>query len=281
MYKPKSLTSVSGGRTSSYLALHYPTDYNIFSLVRIEDKACAPKDKKLIQYVEDKIKMPFIATAESDLTLYVLQQLEQDLGKEIIWVTGKTFEQLIFERRGKPNLPNRRMRFCTTEMKLEPIFWWVYLNLFDSEDDFVEMNIGYRADEPSRSADDFFEFSYMCNNFGERHNNFKTLEWRSCKFPLQKNSIFNIQIKSYFAKLLKYKFPKESNCTGCFNKDEITLHNQFIEEPLKMNWFNNMEKKTDLRFNFYSTLEEIKNKDYGGVSLDMFSDSFTTCNCHD
>ncbi len=129
----KTITSVSGGRTSSYMALHYPTDYNIFSLVRIEDERCKPKDKKLIQYVEDKIQKPFIATAESDLTLYVLIQLEQDLGKPIVWVSGDTFEETLYKNpQHKNSLPNRRMRYCTSDMKMHPIFWWCYLNMFDS-----------------------------------------------------------------------------------------------------------------------------------------------------
>lgn len=107
-----SVTSVSGGRTSGYMALHYPTDYNIFSLCRIEDVQCRPWDKKLIQYVEDKIQMPFIATIESDLTLYVLIQLEQDLGKDIVWVTGPTYEQVIRNSNTAGDyLPNRKKGF--------------------------------------------------------------------------------------------------------------------------------------------------------------------------
>ena len=90
----KTINSLSGGKTSSYMALHYPADYNIFSLVRIEDINCKPKDKSLIKYVSDKIGMEFIATAESDKTLYVMRDLEQLIGKEIIWVTGQTFDEL-------------------------------------------------------------------------------------------------------------------------------------------------------------------------------------------
>jgi diphthamide synthase (EF-2-diphthine--ammonia ligase) len=34
----KTVNSLSGGKTSSYLAVHYPADYNVFSLVRTDDK---------------------------------------------------------------------------------------------------------------------------------------------------------------------------------------------------------------------------------------------------
>ena len=79
----KTVNSVSGGKTSSYLAKHYPADYNLFSLVRIEDVRCTPKDKKIVQLVSDKIGMEFIATAKSDKTLKVVLDLEQVIGTEI------------------------------------------------------------------------------------------------------------------------------------------------------------------------------------------------------
>lgn len=64
-----SVTSLSGGKTSSYMALHYPTDYNVFALVTIEAPSCSPKDKELVKWVSDKIGKDFIATAEDDKTL--------------------------------------------------------------------------------------------------------------------------------------------------------------------------------------------------------------------
>lgn len=38
-----TINSLSGGKTSSYMAAHYPADYNIFALVRIEAQYCVPK----------------------------------------------------------------------------------------------------------------------------------------------------------------------------------------------------------------------------------------------
>lgn len=272
------ITSVSGGRTSSYLALNFPTTHNIFSLVRIEDKKCAPKDKKLIQYVEDKIQIPFIATAESDKTLYVLQQLEQDLGKAIIWVTGDTFEQVIKKKSNA--LPNRRMRFCTTEMKMVPIFWWCYLNLFQSLDDEVTMSIGYRFDEPKRKTDNMFRFPISCNNFGEKQQNWEEIEWRRCITPLRSNKITNAIVKDFFINKPKYEFPIESNCVGCMNKTEIQLQKQFIYETEKMNWFKDQEIKTGNTFNMNISLAEIEVKDYTYGQTSMMEELFT-CNCTD
>ena len=61
-----SVNSLFGGKTSSYMAAHYPADYNVFALVTIEDIAASPKDKFLIKKVSDKIGKEFIATAEID-----------------------------------------------------------------------------------------------------------------------------------------------------------------------------------------------------------------------
>ncbi len=99
----KTITSISGGKTSAFMSIHHKTDENIFALVRIEDRRCTPKDAALVQKVSDKIGMEFIATAESDTTLTLMFDLEQLLGKEIIWVTGDTFEQVCLKRKALPN----------------------------------------------------------------------------------------------------------------------------------------------------------------------------------
>ena len=118
----KTINSLSGGKTSSYMAVHYPADYNIFSLVTIEDINCQPKDRSLVQKVSDKLNKEFIATAEDDKTLKVIFDLEQMIGSEIVWVSGKTFEKVNKYATGGKGLPNMMWRFCTTELKMRPIF---------------------------------------------------------------------------------------------------------------------------------------------------------------
>ena len=43
----KTVNSLSGGKTSTYIAIHYPADYNVFSLVRTNDTLCQYPDKKV------------------------------------------------------------------------------------------------------------------------------------------------------------------------------------------------------------------------------------------
>ena len=45
----KTVNSISGGKTSAYIAANYPADYNVFSLVRTKDKSCLFPDKKIRQ----------------------------------------------------------------------------------------------------------------------------------------------------------------------------------------------------------------------------------------
>ena len=142
----KTLNSLSGGKTSSYIAANYPADYDVFSLVRIEDTNCKFPDEKIRKEVEDRIQAPFIGTAEDDTIIYTMLDLEQFIGRPITWVTGRTFDE-ITTRKDKVYLPNKVQRFCTVEMKIEPMFYWWAENIGEP----VETRIGFRANEMRRA----------------------------------------------------------------------------------------------------------------------------------
>ena len=86
----KTVNSLSGGKTSSYIAVNYPADYNVFSLVRTNDKECLYPDSKIRQIVSDKIQMDFIGTLEQDSIIKAMLSLEQKIGSEITWVKDST-----------------------------------------------------------------------------------------------------------------------------------------------------------------------------------------------
>ena len=98
------MNSLSGGKTSSYVAVKYPADYNVFALVTTRDNDCKFPDKKLRQKVSDKIGKEFIGTLEEDMIVYTMFDLEQYIGKEISWVAGESFDDLIINR--NQYLPN-------------------------------------------------------------------------------------------------------------------------------------------------------------------------------
>ena len=257
----KKVNSLSGGGTSSYMAANYPADYEVFSLVCIDDFDCHPKDKSLVQYVNAKLEKfvhqygEFIATAEDDKTLEVMMDLEQYLGREIIWVRGKSYDDVI-DLGTQNRLPSWARRYCTTQMKLQPIFdWW-----FNSIGEKCDMRIGFRFDEFERvenfwnnSDPTNFKIPVSCSTRGQRLQRHETFNWRQCKFPLVKDGITKDDVKDYwkgktiggnlFEPLKEIKFPIVSNCVGCFHKDVSTLIQMAALHPDKMKWFANQEDK--------------------------------------
>ena len=256
-----TITSVSGGKTSSYMALHYPTDYNIFACVLTTDTNTIPKDKYLRNYCQNKIP-GFVGSRELDQTLLNLVKLEQDLGKEIIWVVANksntlsgeilteddllTYDDLI---NIKNFLPNKRLRICTEYLKIYPIFWYCYLNLLTSTEDLILMNIGYRYDEPKRVNKNpvlscgSIKVPVSCNiNSKNKRNkqNLKNISWRIFDYPLYTNQVTKEVVESYW-KNKNRKFPKVSNCDFCFfhKLDELDYqHKQYRD---RYNWWIEQE----------------------------------------
>lgn len=248
------VNSVSGGKTSSYIAANYKADYNVFSVVCIDDYRCAPKDKKLVQYINDKLGSwyienfgEFIATAEDDKTLYVMRDLEQYIGSEITWVRGVSYDQLLTNKTlvsGNPSLlPTWKRRYCTTEMKILPIFEWWMQNVGVK----VKMNIGFRFDEYDRmerffngSNPTIFRYPVSCSTKGQRRQKWHDFNWRSCHFPLIKDVIDKDIVNDYWMRK-GLDFPVISNCVGCFHKKGDTLAIMCNTHPEKMRWFANCE----------------------------------------
>lgn len=253
----KTINSLSGGKSSSYLAYHYPADYNIFALVRIDAKYCKPKDESIVKYVSDKIGMDFIATAESDTTLYVMRDLEQLIGKEIIWVTGDSFDELCRKRKALPNL---MQRFCTTEMKMMPIADWWYKNIAEK----IKMRIGFRYDEMERADRFRTDIKIKVGKHDNGNNKWKEFNWRIGEFPMIENKVGAFTVGKW-AKTTNLVFPPDSNCVGCFWKPLQQLRKNWENEPLKMRWFSELEmsnvgnRKKPMKFKKEASYENIKN----------------------
>jgi hypothetical protein len=259
----KTINSLSGGKTSSYLALHYPADYEIFALVQIEDINCKPKDLSLVKYASEKLSKDFIATAESDLTLYAMRDLEQLIGKEIIWVAGKTFDALNKKQKA---IPNQQWRFCTTEMKMRPIFDWWYKNIGEK----VKMGVGFRYDEKERAERFSTSFKGIVGQKNNR-NQWQEIEWREGYFPLIENKITHYPIYQW-AQKSGIMFPSDSNCVGCFWKPVQQLRKNWDNEPLKMQWFADQEKKATWKKEM--SYEQIKTI---GLQQDFFFGTGSGC----
>jgi hypothetical protein len=236
-----TINSVSGGKTSSYLAKHYPADYNLFSLVRINGKQTIT-DKKVIQYIEDKIGMDFIATAEDDKIIKTMIDLEQYIGREIIWVSGETFDEHIIKNNG--NVPNLMRRTCTIELKIKPMFnWWL-----ENINEVVEMRIGFRANEIKRklstdqklNKDGFLEMNHSFSKTISGRNKWTNVAWQKPRYPLIEDNLYKDQIQSYW-KDKPVVFAPINNCVGCFHQNKLLLRKRFDWHPEKMEWFTSKE----------------------------------------
>jgi len=275
----KTVNSLSGGKTSSYIAVNYPADYNIFALVRTDDKKCMFPDAKVRQIVSDRIGKEFIGTLEMDEIIYTMLDLEQYIGKEIIWLSDKTFEEVINTGRkmanGKNYLPNQMTRYCTTDMKVKPIAQWCY----DNTELPVEMRIGFRANELSRANRMIERAINGVENFkfkvGEKNgrNKWKELPYRKAVFPLINNPTFKDTIEEYW-KGRPVRFAYKNNCVGCFHRSELFLKHISEKAPNKFDWFINQEKENECTFKSGITYERIKKH---RLQLDLFDDDFGDC----
>lgn len=269
----KTINSLSGGKTSSYIAVHYPADYNIFSLVRTNDVRVLFPDAKVRQIVSDKIGTEFIGTLEEDTIIYTMLDLEQFIGQEIVWVSETTFEDVIDKAGGY--LPNIMTRFCTSKMKVEPIAQWCYENTELP----IEMRIGFRANEMSRAKtmseraiDGIEHFKFKVGEKNGR-NKWKELPYRKTTFPLIKDAIFKDTIENYW-KDKPVRFAYQNNCVGCFHRSELMLKHMSNKAEKQFNWFIEMERKNGCTFKNGITYERIKNY---RTQLELFDDDFNDC----
>lgn len=244
----KTVNSLSGGKTSSYLAVHYPADIDIFAIVCVDDPKCGHPDPKVMQYVNDKLEKSgalhwhgeFVGTAESIVTLTTMMQLEQKIGREITWVRGISFDKLIEKR---SHIPNTYKPFCSQFLKVVPIYWYLYLN--DSLP--CSMRIGYRASEPER-AEKFTDWIKISKHAEYRPNSdtwinrWEEVEsWRVGDFVLIRDNIFHHHIQNFWAENTDVPFPPDTNCQQCFWKPAQQLRKNFDDSPNQMNWAKGKE----------------------------------------
>jgi len=259
----KTIHSLSGGKTSSYMAVHYPADYNLFALVTVDDLKLKPLDKSIVKYASEKLDFDFIATAESDLTMYAMRDLEQLIGKEIIWVKGQSFEKLNKKRSA---LPNQMWRFCTTEMKMRPIFEWWHKNINEK----IKMGVGFRYDEKERANSFSTSFKTIIGKRGTR-NKWEDIEWREGWFPLIDDKLTHYPIYEW-SKTSGIFFPADSNCVGCFWKPVQQLRKNWDNEPQKMQWFADQE--TNSQWKKEMNYEQVKTI---GLQQDFFFGTGSGC----
>jgi hypothetical protein len=274
-----TVNSLSGGKTSSFMAVHHPADVQIFACVCIDYEKAKPKDPAIFKYASEKLSGNFIASAEHDKTLKVMMQLEQLIGKEIIWVRGKSFDKVIDEA---GCLPTWARRFCTTELKIRPMFEYLYFRY-----GITNMQIGFRGDEMDRiikaQSEDksYFDYPTLCRLYGKRKKIWNSIKWRIAAFPLR--GTFHYQIIKYWKYVHpEFDFPIDSNCRGCHHKQKELIKQNWLETPEHLEWFALQEEKgkyntwhddqVSYRKIFASNFTEKIDFDYPGCSTGFCTD---------
>lgn len=296
-----TVNSLSGGRTSSYMAIHYPADVNIFACVCIDDPLCSPQDPAVKKYCTDKLSGHFIASAEHEQTLKAMMDLEQLIGKSIVWVRGASFDEII-DRAGC--LPTWNRRFCTTDMKIMPIFEYCYFRF-----GLIEERIGFRYDEAHRAYEmeetaievvqpTLFEvnpegkmvltrkpslkvksyvknYAFSTKNFGNHYENRTPLtHWANKTYPLISAKINKADILSFWRSHPQIIFPDDSNCRGCHHKSKARIKANFQETPAILNWFSRQEKK---KFNTWHDDQTTYEQIFATEFADLFGQESEGC----
>ena len=276
----KTINSLSGGKTSSYIAANYPADYDVFSLVRVEDAKCKFPDEKIRREVEDRIQAPFIGTAEDDTIIYTMLDLEQYIGRPITWVTGKTFEDTVKQykmKNGGYYLPNKMTRYCTTDMKTIPIAEWRYKTI----DEPVAMRFGYRANEQKRAVkmkeklndNGMTEVKIIVGKHPSGRNKWKTIEYCAPDFPLIRAGVYKDTIEEFW-KDKPVRFAYMNNCVGCWWRSPLLLKKMHQRHPEKMEWFADLEEEAGSTFRSDVSYSEIIR---WKPQYELFDEDFKDC----
>ena len=272
----KTVNSLSGGKTSSYIAANYPADYNVFSLVRTDDKNCMFPDAKIRQEVSDRLGKEFIGTLEEDMIIYTMLDLEQHIGSKIDWVSGKTFDEVITRKNGTKYLPNKIARYCTTELKTMPILYWMY----DVIKEPVIMRFGYRANETRRAVkmmdktdeEGYTKVKATFTTLKDGRNSWGVYRYCKPEFPLINDNIYKDTIEQFW-KDKDVRFAYMNDCVGCWLRSPLLLKKMHNKHPKKMQWFADQEtSKSKWRSDImYKDIIKWKSQ------TELFDDDFNEC----
>lgn len=270
----RTLNSLSGGATSSFMAVNYPAEFDVFALVCIDYEPARPKDAKLVQMVNDKLqkhsfnKSEFIATAEDVKTLQVIFDLEQMIGREIAWVRGVSFDEMIRKRKA---IPNSFKRFCTSILKIEAIKDFVIHTVKEP----VLMRQGIRMDEAERAKQGWKQIyvdsieEIGANGKPKR----KKIGWAVADYPMVRDRIFYPVVRQ-FKESCGLVFPSNSNCSHCFWKGAAELRQNLETNAAVIEWAAKMEDEMKRQWKSEISMRQVMNI---GLQLEMTFGGGASC----
>jgi hypothetical protein len=203
--------------------------------------------------------------------------LEQFIGREITWVTGKTFDDVL---KTAGTLPDPLRRYCTTQMKMQPMFDWWRKEINNP----CEFRLGFRANETSRAkrttskvnVNGFLEIKAIVGK-RKTQNKWAMIEWQKPVYPLIKDNIYKDQIEIFW-KDKSVRFAWMNNCVGCFHKNPLLIRKMWNKHPNKIQWIAEQERIKHKKDVWYKdknlSFNEIKN---WNTQTELFDDDFNEC----
>ncbi len=185
------------------------------------------------------------------------------IGKEITWVRGVSFDQLIKQKKALPTKHNGIGRICTTWLKVAPAFeFWLKYNNNNEKWGF---NVGYRLDEQERKNEFLttWKYPYQCSLQGKKRMSWLTVEWRYGLFPLVDDRILPFHVSDYW-KPKAIKFAEDSNCQHCIFKKKQQVWMNNINNPNQISWANKVEKGRKHTWHDDYSIEQAINMDFSG-----------------
>jgi hypothetical protein len=227
-FKPGTLLSVSGGRTSGYV-LRRTIDENCGCLPKGVIPAFANTGKEFPETLD------FVHAMEQewDCPIYWVEYIPEAPGFKVVdYATasrnGGPFEALINK---KKHLPNSAMRFCTEELKVKTL---AALMASLGYADYTTV-LGIRADEPRRvakirariDAGEDIRLPLVEAGIGEAEI-----------FDFWRNHPFTVQLPEGI-----------SNCDNCFLKGLRRVEYNLRQKPQSGEWWARMEAERGATFN--------------------------------
>jgi hypothetical protein len=221
------------------MAAHFVADFDVFVAVCSENPKTTPKDAGLLREIRNKLSKftqyeEFAGSPEDANTFRVVLDLEQMIGREIIWLRGESFEELV---RQKSLLPNMKRRICTSELKMQPIARFIYEATGGGK---VYNRVGIRIDESRRIKSEGFRTQTIdipISTEGKRKKWLKEYEFAEASYPLVFDDNGSLQtvkkaVIYQWASESGLIFPESSNCQFCFNKSVLELLENQQSNPL-------------------------------------------------
>ena len=223
-----ALISFSGGRTSGFMLKHILDAHNgkLPDDVHVTFANTGKEREETLRFVHEcetrwNVRIHWLEQAERKAKDFADRFVE--VGYNSASRDGEPFRRLI-ER--KSYLPNSVMRFCTNELKIEPMKFYMKAQGYDKWTNVV----GLRYDEPTRVLR------------GMKANAKGKDPWTSV-FPLFDDGITERSVRSWWREqdFDLQLLPFEGNCDACFLKARPKLMEVERTQPGTLQWWADME----------------------------------------